>query len=239
MCRCRCRGRCSLVGLFEVLAERDRCMCRCTRGGDKERGRQGGSMESIGSPCLLVSLSPCLCWMFVCVAILLTGCPRGEQAKPQAAGETPRASGALRVLVVNEPAVAEAINRLRGEWAERSGGQLSASAAEWKDVAGAKNLDADVIVFPSRYLGELCARGWLQPVRTSVLEGDTFNAADIFPLVRHELMRWGGDTMALPFGVQVTLPGVANASHPGLSFLALAASSGVTNEREGALFDPQ
>jgi hypothetical protein len=145
----------------------------------------------------------------------------------------------LRVLVVNEPAVAEAINRLRGEWAERSGGQLSASVNEWKDVAKAKNLDADVVIFPSRYLGELCTRGWLQPVRTSVLEGDTFNASDVFPLVRREVMRWGDEAMALPMGIQLILPGAADAAHPGLSLLALAAPTAVVNEHEGVLFDPQ
>src|SRR3954463_8667572 len=105
-------------------------------------------------------------------AVLLSGCPRGEQAKPQAAGETPRASVALRVLVVNEPGVAEAINRLRGEWAERSGGELSATQRQWKYVAAESSIDADAIIFPSRYLGELCVRGWLRPVRPNVLDSD-------------------------------------------------------------------
>lgn len=209
------------------------------RPGCKETERRGDWMESVWFPCLLVSSSPCLRWMSVCAILLLTGCPRTEQSKPEAPAETPRASVTLRVLVVNEPAVAEAINRLRGEWAERSGGQLSASVADWKEVAGAKNLDADVVIFPSRYLGELCTRGWLQPVRTSVLEGDTFDASDVFPLVRRELMRWGNETMALPMGIQVVRPGEANPSHPGLSLLALAAPNAVVNEREGVLFDPQ
>jgi hypothetical protein len=145
----------------------------------------------------------------------------------------------LRVLVVNEPGVAEAINRLRGEWAERSGGELSATSGEWKIVAGAKSIDADVIIFPSRYLGELCTHGWLQPVRSSVLEGNDFNGGDVFPLLRRELMRWGGEVMALPLGVQVAMPGATNAVHPGLAFLAAAAPSAVSNGREGVLFDPQ
>ena len=92
----------------------------------------------------------------------------------------PRASVALRVLVVNEPGVAEAINRLRGEWAERSGGELSATSSDWKEVAGAKSIEADVVVFPSRYLGELCTRGWLQPVRSSVLESDDVQRRTMF-----------------------------------------------------------
>jgi hypothetical protein len=107
----------------------------------------------------------------------------------------------LRVLVVNEPGVAEAINRLRGEWAERSGGELISTSQTWAEVAGVKSLDADAIVFPSRYLGELCIRGWLRPVRSNVLESDEFNSADVFPIVRRELIKWGGQVMALPLGL--------------------------------------
>ena len=171
--------------------------------------------------------------------VLLSGCPRGELAQPQAAEKAPRASVALRVLVVNEPGISEAINRLRGEWAERSGGQVSVTASEWKDVAAAKSLDADVVIFPSRYLGELSTRGWLQPVRSSVLEGDEFKADDVFPLLRRELMRWGSEAMALPLATQLVLADNSNSDHPGLRLLALAAPNAVSNAREGVLFDPQ
>src|SRR6476659_1789737 len=87
-------------------------------------------------------------WLAVVLLVLLAGCPRGKQAESDGAKKdaaAPRASVALRVLVVNEPGVAEAINRLRGEWAERSGGELSATSSEWKDVAGAKSIEADVV----------------------------------------------------------------------------------------------
>src|SRR6188472_3146603 len=79
------------------------------------------------------------------VLVLLAGCPRGTQPESDGAKKdaaAPRASVALRVLVVNEPGVADAINRLRGEWAERSGGDLSATSRDWKDVAAAKNIEA-------------------------------------------------------------------------------------------------
>lgn len=180
--------------------------------------------------------------LVVGLLVLLCGCPRAKQADSDGAKKdaaTPRASVALRVLVVNEPGVAEAINRLRGEWAERSGGELSTTAGEWKDVAGAKSIDADVVIFPSRYLGELCTRGWLQPVRSSVLEGDEFDSKDVFPIVRRELMRWGGEVMALPLGIELVVPEKLNKLHPGLNFLAIAAPSAVSDGREGVLFEPQ
>src|SRR4051812_28378419 len=126
--------------------------------GDKEKGRQGDSRRVGSSPCHLVTLSPCLPWFLICATMVTIGCHRQGPSTPAPA---PRASVALRVLVVNEPAVAESINRLRAEWAERSGGALNASSTTWAEVARAKSLDTDVVIFPSRYLGELCTRGWL------------------------------------------------------------------------------
>jgi hypothetical protein len=144
----------------------------------------------------------------------------------------------LQVLVVNEPVLVEALNRLRGEWAERSGGELTASGTTWKELNGTKTLDADVVVFPSRYLGEVCTRNWLRPVRTSVLESEALKSTDIFPLVRNELIKWGGQAMALPLGLDPQAISLATAATPdAISLLLLAAPTAVSNERLGVLFD--
>jgi hypothetical protein len=143
------------------------------------------------------------------------------------------------VLVVNEPALAEAIRRLRGEWAERSGCTLTASASTWAELVGEKSIGADLVVFPSRYLGELCVRGWLRPVRSNVLESEHLAAADFFPLVRHVLVSWGGQVMALPLGVELPYPGISMAERPALAFLAQAAPKAVSKERFGVLFDSE
>ncbi len=153
--------------------------------------------------------------------------------------EQPRPSLSLRVLVVNEPELAEAINRLRGEWAERSIGEMSATAMTWADVAAANSPDADVMVFPSRYLGELCTRSWLRPMRSNVLDGEAFKADDIFPLVRQEVIQWGGPVMALPFGVQFVRLSDAPDDHPAVALLARAAPRAVSDERLGVLFDAE
>src|SRR3954469_13556306 len=214
-----------------------------TRQGDNEKERQGDGPR-IASPCLLVPFSRCLQILVVCAALLLAGCPSNRQAPTPDAGEfangtPPRASVALRVLVVNEPGLAEAINRLRGEWAERSGGELKANSLPWPEVAAAKSLDTDVIVFPSRYMGELCSRGLLRPVRKSVLDSGEFNASDVFPLIRRDLMKWGGEVMALPLGVKIAMRTKAAENHPGISLLVEAAPAVFSTEREGVLFDPQ
>lgn len=185
------------------------------------------------SPLLPLSLSPPLRCLLIGVTLLLTGCPR-ESPQPTA---TQRASVTLRVLVVNEPQLAEAITHLRGEWAERTDGELKAQAVAWKDVDLAKPLEADLVVFPSRYFGELAARELLRPVRSNVLDDDSLNVADIFPLVRNDLLKCGGQIMALPLGIAPSAID-PNADAPkSIELLAAAAPHAITNERIGVLFD--
>src|SRR5688572_355600 len=107
-----------LIEIFRcVKRESDRYMNWCARQGDKERGRQG-ELSLNPSPCLRVPLSPCLRHVLICAVTLAAGCRQEDSAPTSAA--TPRPSVALRVLVVNEPDLAEAIDRLRGEWNERA-----------------------------------------------------------------------------------------------------------------------
>src|SRR6188768_1166337 len=111
----------------------------------------------------LVGEQPIYSFLAVLTLTFTCGCPKTQSIPSAPAASTPaepRASVALRVLVVNEPQLLDAINRLRGEWAERSGGELSASGTTWQNLSASKTLDADVVVFPSRYLGELCTRNW-------------------------------------------------------------------------------
>jgi ABC-type glycerol-3-phosphate transport system substrate-binding protein len=179
-------------------------------------------------------------WLWLLVLAALSGCgqprvPTDESRLP--AGADTRASVTLRVLVVNDESLADAINRLRGEWEEHAGGRLSAFAQPWMAVAAAKTVDADVIVFPSRYMGELCVRNWLRPVRPNVLDGEDFDAADIFPFVRHELIRWGGQTMGLPLGIDLLAANEPFDRRPAVSFLTYSAPHLVSRDRVGVLFD--
>jgi multiple sugar transport system substrate-binding protein len=141
----------------------------------------------------------------------LIGC--GERPASTTAGApsntATRPSVTLRVLVVNDPALATAITRLRGEWTERAGGALAAEQKPWAEIASAEAIDADVIVFPARYLGDLVGR--LRPVRDSVARGKMFDRQDLLPLVRSRLGIHDGRLWAFPIGVQVSLVGYRDA----------------------------
>ena len=161
------------------------------------------------------------------VTCVLIGCLNEPSAGPQPAASSPPPSVALRVLVVNEPGLVEAIDRLKGEWAERTGGTLTAVSQPWEEIAKSQAIGADLIVFPTRYLGELATRGWLRPVRQKVLEGNSYDAGDVLPLARRELVTWGGQVMALPLCVDFPIAGL----------LFEAAPSVASDDRLDLLFD--
>ncbi len=184
--------------------------------------------------------------MSVLIAICFTnlaGChrekPPGPTASATSSPPTTRASVALRVLVVNEPGLVEPINRLRGEWAERTGGKLTAIPVSWSTVAQSKLLDADLIIFPSRYLGDLCVRGLLRPVRQNVLDDESMKFDDIFPLVRNELISWGGQIMALPLGIGPFALTPTSDAPRAIALLSAAAPHAISNARIGVLFDTE
>ncbi len=132
-----------------------------------------------------------------------------RDAPPAAPASGPPSGAALSVLVIDDPALAEAIERRRGEWNAISGGTIEvrrADAGELSSVgtaAPAGKLDADVIVFPSPWLGPLAESGRIIPVRNSIISSDVFAASDVFPLVRKVETVWGGRTMAVPLGSPV------------------------------------
>jgi maltose-binding protein MalE len=179
---------------------------------------------------------PLIVVLLLCLSV---GCTRdvADSNKPTKSKGSPERNSAasltLDVLVVNEPEVEEAIGRLRGEWEERSGGQLATISKSWSEVSNAEKLKADVIVFPSRYLGELSIRGMLRPVRSNVLQSKEFNEADLLPVVRSRLMKWGDNVMALPMGVE--LPSAS--SSQAVRLLAHVAPRIVSDVNEGLLFD--
>jgi ABC-type glycerol-3-phosphate transport system substrate-binding protein len=70
------------------------------------------------------------------------------------------------------------------------------------------------------------------------LDDADLNAAGYYSLVRNELIRWGGQTMALPISVDKSAIAPIG-SFKSVELIALAAPTALTNERLGLLFDAQ
>jgi len=110
------------------------------------------------------------------------------------------ATSKLSILVVNDPPLAAGIQLLRGEWAERSGGQLEIEQKTVEQLLGATELSVDLLIFPSRYVGTLVDRDWLRVVRKSVLQSPDVAMEDMFPLIRNALLPYGDQVYALTLG---------------------------------------
>lgn len=172
---------------------------------------------------------------------MLPGCGKKAVEKPMAA--TPRAAVKLRVVVVDDPELAVGINLLRGEWAQRSSGELEVREWSIPELLEAEELSCDLIVYPTRYLGTLVERKSLRPVRKSVLEDEQFSFQEVLPLVRDRAMRYGGEIFGLSLGeppLMFVRGGESPLRFPRASTLIVrAATSSDLQASSALLFDPQ
>ncbi len=139
--------------------------------------------------------------ILVLICVISGGC-RGaaEPQAPEAIVAKPRAAVRLTVLVVNDAELAQGIRLLAGEWSERSGGTLGVVEITLDELLAAQELAADVVIYPSRYLGTLVMRNWLRPVRESVLNDPALAWGDFLTMVRDQAVRYGGEVFALSLG---------------------------------------
>lgn len=124
-----------------------------------------------------------------------TGCEPDQRSKK--ATVAPQRPAVLRVIVVEDKELGEAIGR---EWHSRTESEVEIVAAGQADVADASRLPGDVVIFPSAMLGRLVERNLIRPLSESLLASDAIAIHDIFPLTRRQELTWGEDTYALPLG---------------------------------------
>ena len=143
------------------------------------------------------------------LVVVAAGCPSTQEKKESAekgdASALPRASVTLRVAVVSDESLGRAIDRLRGEWREQTDGEIETfDVAKDADLAAAAK-EADLIVFPSRAIGELCEAKAILPMRPSVLKWPDLRFEDFLPLVRDHEVVYAQQVMALPIGCPTPL----------------------------------
>jgi multiple sugar transport system substrate-binding protein len=135
---------------------------------------------------------------------LLSGCAGESKTASDSAATTPR-EVELRLLVVDDPALAAAIDRVKGEWKARSGATVSIAQAAAVDLASADSPSpsADAVIYPSWLLGTLAQRGWLAPLPGGYAQNRELAWSDTFELSQVAETRWGQAVMAVPLGSPV------------------------------------
>lgn len=134
------------------------------------------------------------------LVVLAIGCAEKPKQPPSPPPTTKLSASKLTVLVVDDPGISAGLSLLRGEWSERSGGELDIIEKATAELFEADKLSADLIIFPSRQVGALVDREWIRPVRKSVLDSDEVALADMLPVVRNAILRYGSQVYALSLG---------------------------------------
>ena len=132
-----------------------------------------------------------------------------EDEGPSDADVQPVVGASLRLLVIDDPELAEVIPF---EWQARMGSELQVtqmtSAEFFADTK--KSLQADIVVFPGPLIGELVEGQHIVKIPTSLLtdkesddsesDENRFAWQDVFPLVRTQECQWGKRVYMLPLG---------------------------------------
>jgi ABC-type glycerol-3-phosphate transport system substrate-binding protein len=148
--------------------------------------------------------SSLLAWTcFAAFALLQTGCPSSQPASKKSTEAAPAVP--LKVLVVDDPALAMAIGRLQGEWQGQGGGGLDVQQTTSAELRARTELGADVIVFPERELPALADRQWLFGLDRDLESAAEYQWSDVFPALRDASARWGSETLSVPLGSRVLL----------------------------------
>jgi len=131
------------------------------------------------------------------LALAVCGCP-GQPASPPAPTVAQSATP-LQLIVVDDPALAEAIQQ---QWKARAEGELEVRELKSEEVCDPrrKRLAADAVIYPSGLIGQLAERGWIAPLSDDAMDSPEFARRDIFDHLRQHETVWGEQVYAVPLG---------------------------------------
>ena len=130
------------------------------------------------------------------LALLLTGC-RPAVEPPDARDKGASTHVPVRVLVVDDPSLAEAVAR---QWGSRSDRAVEVRQTGADQLRQSTRLQADVILFPSGLLGELAQSKQIVPLNDDTFNGPQIDRRDVFPVQWRTEARWGRKVYAAPLG---------------------------------------
>lgn len=135
--------------------------------------------------------------------LLLSGCPAGTPEGTEAGHERPLTGAHLQLLVVDDPALAAAVQRLQGEWNLQSGANLEVSQASAEQWAALRQTRADAVICATDDLGPAAEGKKAVALSKQDLQASAGNWSEIFELLRIHEAAWGPEICAVPFGSPV------------------------------------
>jgi multiple sugar transport system substrate-binding protein len=132
---------------------------------------------------------------------LVSGCSSKDSA-PQPDSSKRLTGVKVKLVVVNDPAIAAAAKRLKDEWKVQTGADLEVSECKDKELIDASSLSGDAVICPANLLGQLAEAKRLAPVPHSIAQNPAPHGAwsQNFPLLRDQEAAWGNEVYGVPLG---------------------------------------
>ncbi len=118
----------------------------------------------------------------------------------------------MKLLVVDDPALAGAIRQVEGEWSAQTGCDFRVKELSREELAAAETLEADAVICPSWLLGSVGENHQLAAIPERLLRGKSpmgslgdgqANWGEVFVLLWGCEAVWEGRDVAVPFGSPV------------------------------------
>ncbi len=143
-----------------------------------------------------------LAWLLGCLP--LWGCS-GDSRPPEEPSQPAFAGQSLSVVVVDDAPLAKVVEQLSQEWSARTGAKVTVTQANSDELipSGMETAAAplgDVLLYPAFMLGGLAEQNMLAEFPKAALADPSYNAREVFPVLRDRAAVWEGKTMAIPFG---------------------------------------
>ncbi len=147
-------------------------------------------------------IAPCGLWLCGLFLLgLLSGCFSSQPKSLTPAAKTP---GEIRLIVVDDPGMADAIVQLKAEWKARTENTLIVSQSTWDELLAASSPpQADAIIYPSAQLGVLADRKWIVPLPEEYKTNKELAWSDTFELSQVAETQWSQASFAIPLGSPV------------------------------------
>lgn len=151
---------------------------------------------------LLPSTYYCLLPITYCTLLAL-GCSGPKPDSGDGGAEKPLVGVELRVAVVDDRPLADAVGRLSGEWNSLTGGVVRVESITEEELDAAERLRHDAVICAAHRLGPLVQRGLTAPMPKELLAGNAGDWSDVFELVRLRVACWGREVFGVPLGSPV------------------------------------
>jgi multiple sugar transport system substrate-binding protein len=138
----------------------------------------------------------------IVLVILFAGCSSSNSTSQGDPGK-PLAGLKLRLVVVDDPAIANAVRGLRDEWNAQTGAEVDVVETSEKQVALAETLPGDAVICPEYLLGPLAEAKRLAPVPQALVRDPQGAWGQTFELLRSQDAVWGSEVYGVPLGSPV------------------------------------